>query len=183
MAFGGSMLGPRTVQLSESLDSRHLIIFGVLLQAISVLPLVVGMFLAFLSCCFFFYCFITGKYTEGANDNATGSALTMAFAEYISLNLDKFSNVNWIFLATGAEETGSKGMKAFIKEYREIIPKETSYFIILDNLGSGQISYLLGEGMIFYHQADQILVELAAQFGIQNFKKKWHDVLYYAQIV
>lgn len=146
------------------------IILGVFLQTISLIPLLIGMVLAFLSCCFFFYCFLSGKYTEGANDNATGTALTMAFAEYISLNLDKFSDVNWIFLATGAEETGSKGMKAFIKKYQEILPKESSYFLILDNLGSGQISYLLGEGMIFYHQADPKLVELAAQFGIQNFK-------------
>ncbi|MGB9680087.1 MAG: M28 family metallopeptidase [Thermoanaerobacteraceae bacterium] len=106
-------------------------------------------------------CEITGKYTQGANDNGTGVALTLALADYYIKNKDKFpENIDIIFLFTGSEETGERGMKNFIKKYGGYLPKDTQ-FIILDNLGAGKITYLEGEGMIFYKKAGEMLIDIA----------------------
>ncbi|HHY79576.1 MAG TPA: peptidase, partial [Thermoanaerobacter sp.] len=42
--------------------------------------------------------------------------------------------------------------------------KETK-FIILDNLGTGKVTYLEGEGMIFYKRAGKMLLDIAEEMA------------------
>lgn len=143
---------------------------GILLKllgfdVVSYIMVNVGLVITFATIVFMAVCEITGKYTQGANDNGTGTALALALAEYYISNKDKFpDNVDVIFLLTGSEETGERGMKSFIKKYRKELPKDTQ-FIILDNLGAGKITYLEGEGMILYRKAGKILLDIADEMA------------------
>ncbi|WP_028991627.1 M28 family metallopeptidase [Thermoanaerobacter thermocopriae] len=131
------------------------------LNVIAYISLYLGLFIVFVTVIFMAICEVTGRYTQGANDNGTGTALTLALANCYINNKDKFpDNVDVIFLFTGSEEAGERGMKNFIKKYGKKLPKDTQ-FIILDNLGSGKIAYLEGEGMVFYKRASELLLDVA----------------------
>lgn len=111
---------------------------------------------------FLLLCEFTGRYTQGANDNGTGTALTMALAEHYIAHPEKYpAGVNLIFLLTGCEEVGSKGMKHFLRMYGEKLHPEKTDFLVLDNIGSGNVTYLLGEGMLKVIPYDPQLLELA----------------------
>lgn len=60
------------------------------------------------------------------------------------------------FVATGAEEVGTVGMKAFLATYgRELAD---AVIINLDNVGSGAVAYITREGMAKRYEADRRLV-------------------------
>lgn len=132
-------------------------------QPLGTVFLIIGLIIVTANIIFMALCEITGKYTQGANDNGTGVALALALAEYYINHKDEFpGNVDVVFLFTGSEETGERGMKHFIKRYAKSLPKDTQ-FIILDNLGTGKITYLEGEGMIFYKKAGKMLLDIAEE--------------------
>lgn len=63
-----------------------------------------------------FFCEVTGRYVQGANDNGSGVALTLALAEYFTNHRSEFpENIDIVFLFTGSEGAGVRGMKHFIK--------------------------------------------------------------------
>jgi Zn-dependent M28 family amino/carboxypeptidase len=65
------------------------------------------------------------------------------------------------FVFTGSEEAGCRGMKAFLKdEGRQLDPRRVC-FVNLDNLGTGMLTYLTGEGMLFYRSAGVRLLAIA----------------------
>jgi len=133
------------------------------LKFIASVILYIGLVIVFTDIVFMAICEVTGRYTQGANDNGTGVALTLALANYYINHKDKFpDNADVIFLFTGSEETGERGMKNFIKKYRKKFALDTK-FIILDNLGTGKITYLEGEGMIFYKKAGKMLLDIAEE--------------------
>lgn len=88
----------------------------------------------------------------GANDNGSGTVVLLSLAEYFSKNRPE--NLNITFLATGAEEVGCVGMVDYLKKYKDKVKK--SFIINFDNLGSGNLKYTIGEGMInvFYTSRD-----------------------------
>ena len=130
-------------------------IFGILLpkfwiffSMLSLLPLLILLFTIFILIHREYF----GINTCGANDNASGVSVMLALSEYFSkINLD-FLEI-W-FLATGAEEVGLVGMLEFIKKHGKDL--KDAYFVNLDNIGSGQLKYLIGEGMLktFYVKDD-----------------------------
>lgn len=63
------------------------------------------------------------------------------------------------FVATGAEEVGTVGMKAFIDEYASDL--QGAYIINLDNLGTGTLYWVTREGMARRYSADRRLVSAA----------------------
>jgi hypothetical protein len=110
---------------------------------------------------FLLLCRLTGGYINGANDNGTGAALTLALAE-------RFAGVppertRLIFLLTGAEEVGTRGMKAFMRRTR--LDRETTRFINLDNIGGGRLHYLTGEGMLAVRPFGPELLGLAGRMA------------------
>lgn len=119
------------------------------------------------SAAFLLVCQVKGRYTQGANDNGTGTALTMAIAEDYIAHRDQYpQGVQFLFLFTGCEEVGSRGMKHFLRTYAgELLPEKTD-FLVLDNIGSGKVTYLLGEGMLKVIPYDPQLLGLAQR--LQN---------------
>lgn len=59
------------------------------------------------------------------------------------------------FVATGAEETGTYGMRALLEEYADEL--RDALIINLDNVGAGQLSWLTGEGMARVYPSDRRL--------------------------
>jgi hypothetical protein len=105
---------------------------------------------------------LSGRYTPGANDNGTGVALALWLAsEYARRPGDFPSECGLRFLFTGSEEAGCRGMKAFLKaEGRQLDPRRVR-FVNLDNLGTGMVTYLSGEGVLFYRRAGDTLLKIA----------------------
>ncbi|QIB26826.1 M28 family metallopeptidase [Caloranaerobacter azorensis] len=135
----------------------------------------IGIVLSSLSIIFLIYSNATGRYINGANDNGTGTCLTMALAKHFKNGeFGVYNDVNFIFLLTGCEEVGSKGMKAFLREYKDKLDKSNTYFIVIDNIGSGNITYLEGEGMIVFKEYNKQLKHIANKlkdsYNIQKFK-------------
>lgn len=63
------------------------------------------------------------------------------------------------FVATGAEEVGTIGMQAFLREYGEEV--RDAFIINLDNIGAGNLHWITAEGMARTYRADRRLTGLA----------------------
>jgi hypothetical protein len=105
---------------------------------------------------------ISGRYTPGANDNGTGVAMALWLASEYSTRRDEFpADCDLRFLFTGSEETGERGMRAFLSSHNRNLDSRRVRFVNLDNLGSGMLTYLSGEGMVFYRRAGATLLSIA----------------------
>lgn len=167
---GSYLFAPWFVKHTQAFFNLVYASIGLLLLSLLVQPffawsrvlLWVAVVMVFVATAFLLICQLTGRYTQGANDNGTGTALTMALAQHYMENRANYpADVNFIFLLTGSEEVGSKGMKHFLKvDGRELSPERTD-FLVLDNIGAGKITYLLGEGMIKVIPYHAELLEIA----------------------
>lgn len=116
------------------------------------------------SSAFLLLCRATGGYINGANDNGTGASLVLALAERIAGN--PLPETEVIFLLTGAEEVGTRGMKAFMRRHR--FDRERTRFINLDNIGGGLLHYLTGEGMLKVQPYSEELLALAGAMAAER---------------
>jgi hypothetical protein len=108
-------------------------------------------------------CWRTGRYINGANDNGSGVAMALALAErFATIALP---GTDLMVVLTGAEEVGTRGMKAFVANCG-LDPRRTC-FVNLDNIGGGNLHYLLGEGMLAFRPYSPDLVALARQIGAE----------------
>jgi hypothetical protein len=75
----------------------------------------------------------------------------------VTMNVDRelIEKEVW-FVATGAEEVGSVGMKAFLAEYGHDL--SDAVIINLDTVGAGALAYITREGMARRYEADRHLV-------------------------
>lgn len=114
------------------------------------------------ACAIYLAAELTGRYTPGANDNGTGVALALWLASEYARRPDEFpSDCSLRFLLTGSEEAGCRGMKAFLKSEGGRLDRSRVRFVNLDNLGTGMITYLSGEGVLFYRRAGATLLRIA----------------------
>jgi len=91
---------------------------------------------------------VRGVDGEGANDNASGVAVLLSLAEQMAqLPLD--STEVW-FVATGGEEIGLVGARAFAERYGKAL--KDAYFFAIDTVGAGRIHYTIQES--FPQRAD-----------------------------
>lgn len=105
---------------------------------------------------------ITGRYTPGANDNGTGVALALWLASEFARRPGEFpTDCDLRFLFTGSEEAGERGMKAFLRAHRGALDRRSVRFVNLDNLGTGTLTYLSGEGLLLYRRAGPALLGIA----------------------
>ncbi|MBX5465247.1 MAG: M28 family peptidase [Clostridia bacterium] len=109
---------------------------------------------------------LAGRYVPGANDNGSGSALALALAERLARRPPEGCEL-W-FVWTGCEETGERGMRAFLARHRAELPPGRTRVVNLDNLGGGRFRYLAGEGMLRYVRFDRALVELAGRLATED---------------
>jgi len=97
---------------------------------------------------------IWNRYTNGANDNASGVGAVLAVA-------DRFrdvspAGVHLRVLLTGCEEAGTYGMLRFLEEHGD--SHRDAVFINLDNIGAGTLHYMSGEGMFPVYKASNELI-------------------------
>ncbi|HEY8347928.1 MAG TPA: M28 family peptidase [Symbiobacteriaceae bacterium] len=120
-----------------------------------------------LNAVFLLLCWRSGGYINGANDNGSGAALVLALARHFAQ--EELPGTDLIFVLTGAEEVGTRGMKAFMRQAR--FDPKTTVFINLDNLGGGTLHYLTGEGMLtvfpYSPQLTALAEEVARETGTE----------------
>ena len=106
----------------------------------------------------------------GANDNATGVALLVAMARTLAERPTE--NVR-VMLVSTSEEALCEGMQAFARRHFTELPRESTFFLSLDTLGSPHLLVLRGEGMIrmreYPARSLELLDGLAEELGIDLF--------------
>jgi hypothetical protein len=105
----------------------------------------------------------------GANDNATAVVLLVALASRLLEEPTRSTRV--ILLSAGSEESFSEGMKAFSERHFPELPRESTFFLCVDTLGSPTLNVLRGEGFLrmYEYPADALaLIDgLAEELGIE----------------
>jgi Peptidase family M28 len=103
---------------------------------------------------------IRGSDVPGANDNASGVAVATALAR--ELASAPFETTRVVFLATGCEESGTGGMRAFLDAHRG--EWEDWLFLNLDGVGApATLRYLPREGMLRILGADPGLIRVCEE--------------------
>lgn len=82
----------------------------------------------------------------GANDNGTAVVALLALAE--RLIEEPPENLRVILLSAGSEESFSEGMKAFGERHFPTLPRESTFFLCLESIGSPHLLVLRGEGFL-----------------------------------
>ncbi len=104
----------------------------------------------------------------GANDNGTAVIALLGVAE--RLLEEPPSSARVILLSTGSEESFSEGMKAFGERHFPSLPRESTFFLCLEGLGSPHLLVLRGEGFLKMYEYPQRSLELmdglAEELGI-----------------
>jgi len=97
---------------------------------------------------------------EGLDDPDFAASGAARIRRKVTMNVDRelVEKEVW-FVATGAEEVGTVGMKAFLKEFAPDL--KDAVIVNLDNLGAGAVSYVTREGMWKLYDADRRLVGAA----------------------
>ncbi|MDO8915667.1 MAG: M28 family peptidase, partial [Coriobacteriia bacterium] len=70
------------------------------------------------------------------------------------------------FVATGAEEVGTVGMKAFLKEHGPDV--RDAFIINIDNVGTGSVTYVDSEGMAKRYRSDRRIMGAARRAVTEN---------------
>jgi hypothetical protein len=106
-----------------------------------------------------------------ANDN--GSAVVALVALAKRLQEQPAEGVRTILLSAGSEESFSEGMKAFGERHFDELPRESTFFLCLESIGSPHLLVLRGEGFLKmreYPARALALVEgLAEELGLWLF--------------
>ena len=103
----------------------------------------------------------TNPVVPGANDNLSSVAVLVAVAE--ALRERPVSGLRVLLVSTGAEEANQEGMLAFARRHFASLPKETTAFLALEMLGSGELVVVEGEGFLrMYDYPEPFREELAA---------------------
>lgn len=83
----------------------------------------------------------------GANDNLSGVAALVAFAE--AWALQPVPGLRVLLVSAGAEEALQEGIRAFMARWRANLPVGRTWFLNLDTVGSPDLVMLEGEGPIW----------------------------------
>lgn len=127
--------------------------------------------LVFFGIIFFIFILLMGQadltpYTTGANDNASGAATVLAFAEYFKKH--PLNNTELYFVLSGCEEVGAFGARVFAHEYKKYIPG--AYWFTLDGLGASESvpAILATETFLVSIKSNKKLMKLAKETRDKN---------------
>ena len=106
----------------------------------------------------------------GANDNGSGVVTLLAVAKLLIEEPPRAVRV--ILLSVGAEESFSEGIKAFGERHFDELPRESTFFLSIDQVGSGpHLLVLRGEGFLKIHEypprALALMDGVAEELGIR----------------
>jgi len=111
------------------------------------------------------------KVVPGANDNGTAVVTLLALAKRFAEA--PVPGVRVVLLSAGAEESFSEGIKAFGERHFGSLPRESTFFLCLDTVGSPHLLVLRGEGFLrmrdYPARAVALLDEAAEELGIWLF--------------
>jgi Zn-dependent M28 family amino/carboxypeptidase len=114
----------------------------------------------------------------GANDNGTAVVLLVELAR--RLVAEPTASTRVILLSTGSEESFSEGMKGFGERYFPELPRDRTFFLCVDTVGSPTLNVLRGEGFVRMHEypaealalvdglADELGIELVPNLRLRN---------------
>jgi hypothetical protein len=110
-----------------------------------------------------------GRYSPGANDNASGVGTVLALAEHLESQPLQNTEI-WLAL-TGCEESGCDGMLSLIKEHGSTLRE--ALFIDFEMVGIGDsLRYISEEGNLHRHripnEVESLLKEVGDTFGIKS---------------
>lgn len=104
----------------------------------------------------------------GANDNGTGVLTLLALAR--RLVEEPPEGIRVILLSTGSEESFSEGIKGFGERHFHELPRESTFFLSIDSIGSPHLLILRGEGFLKMYEYPRRSLELmdglAEELGI-----------------
>ncbi len=107
----------------------------------------------------------------GANDNGTAVVALPAIAKLLQEAPTEKTRV--VLLSVGSEESFSEGIKAFGERHFASLPRESTFFLCLETIGSPHLCVLRGEGFLRMHeyppQALSLIDGLAEDLGIYLF--------------
>jgi hypothetical protein len=86
------------------------------------------------------------RVVPGANDNASGVAVLLSLAHWLREEAPSGGRV--ILLSTGSEESFMEGMRGFASRHFPSLPRESTYVVCVDTVGSPHLLLLEGEGML-----------------------------------
>lgn len=93
------------------------------------------------------------RVVPGANDNLSAVAALVALAELLRERPQSGLRV-WL-VSAGAEETLQDGIRAFMERHRAELPRERTWFLNLDTIGSPRLVMLEGEGPVWMEDFDE----------------------------
>jgi hypothetical protein len=93
--------------------------------------------------------------SPGANDNAA------AVAALLQLAKRRFEGVRVLLVSTGSEESNADGIKVWGREHFPSLPRDTTSFVALETLGSGNLAIAEAEGFLVAHRYDSRLKDMA----------------------
>ncbi|HEY6638093.1 MAG TPA: M28 family peptidase [Solirubrobacterales bacterium] len=147
--------GPALVAAGAALGSRGLTGLGTLVSAGA------AAFMAHIG---------AGRVVPGANDNGTGCVAQLAIARALSERPPE--NTRVLFLST-SEEALCEGMGLFMERHAAEFPKDRTFFLCLDTIGSPNLLVLRGEGMLklreYPAESLELLDSSAEELGIELF--------------
>jgi len=107
----------------------------------------------------------------GANDNGTAVVALLALAE--RLVAEPTADLRVILLSVGSEESFSEGIKAFGERHFDELPRESTFFLCLESIGSPHLLVLRGEGFLkmrdYPPRSLAMMDGLAGELGIRIF--------------
>ena len=152
-------LGPHRIvfwSLAVLIPLTGLRMAGVESQAISLLQLLPTLVL--LVATFLLVDVELSDVVPGANDNASGVAVALSLAQ--ALTDDPTRNLEiWVVL-TGGEECAMEGMRSFLRTHKDDLEPASTYFLVIDSVGKGELRYTASEGLAVSYDLDKRLLEL-----------------------
>jgi hypothetical protein len=107
----------------------------------------------------------------GANDNGTGVVALVELARRLAAQ--PTANVRVLLVSTGSEESFMEGMQAFMRRHAPALPREDTFFLAVDTIGSPHLTAIRGEGMLYMNEYPRAGLELvdsvAEELGIWLF--------------
>jgi hypothetical protein len=97
---------------------------------------------------------------DSIDDPDFAASVAARIRRRVTMNVDRELTEKEVwFVATGAEEVGTFGMRAFLKEHGPDL--RDASIINLDNIGAGSVAYVTSEGMARHYDSDRRLLSAA----------------------
>lgn len=94
----------------------------------------------------------------GANDNLTGVAVLLSLAS--ALGREPPAGLRVLLVSTGSEESLMEGMAGFARRHFPQLPRDSTWVVCVDTVGSPHLLLLEGEGMLGVREYRKDFLEL-----------------------